>query len=68
MASAEDMPECAERPEGVANRIDPKSCQDAREGIGKASTGERMGLLVVIWSLFLFTFVVLTFVVLDVLP
>jgi hypothetical protein len=29
--------------EGVANRIDPESCADAREGIGEALTGERMG-------------------------
>ena len=29
--------------EGVANRIDPKSCADAREGIGEALTGERIG-------------------------
>ena len=29
--------------EGVANRIDPKSCADAREGIGEALTGERTG-------------------------
>ena len=65
MESAGDMPECAGRPEGVANRIDPESCADAREGIGKALTGERMSLLAVIWSLSLFTFVALTLVVLD---
>ena len=29
--------------EGVANRIDPKSCAVAREGIGEALTGERTG-------------------------
>src|SRR6478609_6788685 len=29
--------------EGVANRIDPKSCSDTREGIGEALTGERIG-------------------------
>ena len=29
--------------EGVATRIDPESCADAREGIGEASTGERIG-------------------------
>ena len=29
--------------EGVANRIDPKSCADSREGIGEALTGERIG-------------------------
>src|ERR1700694_3595395 len=29
--------------EGIANRIDPKSCGDTREGIGEASTGERIG-------------------------
>src|SRR5258705_1608572 len=29
--------------EGVANRIDPESCADAREGIGEALTGERIG-------------------------
>ena len=29
--------------EGVANRIDPKSCAAAREGIGEALTGERTG-------------------------
>ena len=29
--------------EGVANRIDPKSCADAREGVGEALTGERIG-------------------------
>src|SRR6476620_10983719 len=29
--------------EGVANRIDPESCADAREGIGEAFTGERIG-------------------------
>jgi hypothetical protein len=29
--------------EGVANRIDPESCADAREGIGDALTGERIG-------------------------
>src|ERR1700760_4594437 len=29
--------------EGVANRIDPESCADAREGIGEAWTGERIG-------------------------
>jgi hypothetical protein len=29
--------------EGVANRIDPGSCADAREGIGEALTGERIG-------------------------
>ena len=33
--------------EGVANRIDPESCADAREGIGEALTGERIGQL---WS------------------
>ena len=26
--------------EGVANRIDPESCADAREGIGEALTGD----------------------------
>ena len=31
------------RDEGVANRIDPESCADAREGIGEALTGERIG-------------------------
>src|ERR1700680_4674270 len=46
-------PECAGRParsrwcksivEGVANRIDPESCADTREGIGEALTGERIG-------------------------
>src|SRR5258708_36130134 len=29
--------------EGVANRIDPESCADAREGIGEVLTGERIG-------------------------
>ena len=29
--------------EGVANRIDPRSCTDAREGIGEALTGDRIG-------------------------
>ena len=29
--------------EGVANRIDPESCADTREGIGEALTGERTG-------------------------
>jgi hypothetical protein len=29
--------------EGLANRIDPESCADAREGIGEALTGERIG-------------------------
>jgi hypothetical protein len=29
--------------EGVANRIDPESCADVREGIGEALTGERVG-------------------------
>jgi hypothetical protein len=29
--------------EGVANRIGPESCADAREGIGEALTGERIG-------------------------
>jgi hypothetical protein len=29
--------------EGVANRIDPESCADAREGIGEALTGEHIG-------------------------
>src|SRR5450631_1701608 len=29
--------------EGVANRIDPESCADTREGIGEALTGERIG-------------------------
>jgi hypothetical protein len=29
--------------EGVAHRIDPESCADAREGIGEALTGERKG-------------------------
>ena len=29
--------------EGVANRIDPESCADAREDIGEALTGERIG-------------------------
>ena len=29
--------------EGVANRIDPELCADAREGIGEALTGERIG-------------------------
>ena len=29
--------------EGVANRIDPESCADAREGTGEALTGERIG-------------------------
>src|SRR5260370_22672774 len=28
---------------GGANRIDPESCADAREGIGEALTGERIG-------------------------
>src|SRR5580698_569044 len=46
-------PECAGRParsrwcksndEGVANRIDPESCANTREGIGEALTGERIG-------------------------
>ena len=30
---------------GVANRIDPESCADAREGIGEALTGERIGVI-----------------------
>src|ERR1700694_5300549 len=29
--------------EGVANRSDPEACADAREGIGAALTGERIG-------------------------
>ena len=29
--------------EGVANRIDPESCAVAREGLGEALTGERIG-------------------------
>ena len=29
--------------EGVAIHIDPESCADAREGIGEALTGERIG-------------------------
>ena len=29
--------------EGIANRIDPESCADFREGIGEALTGERIG-------------------------
>ena len=29
--------------EEVANRIDPESCADTREGIGEALTGERIG-------------------------
>ena len=29
--------------EGVANRIDPESCADAREGFGEALTVERIG-------------------------
>jgi hypothetical protein len=29
--------------EGVANRIDPESCADVREGTGEALTGERTG-------------------------
>ena len=29
--------------EGVANRIDPESCADTREGIGEALTGECIG-------------------------
>jgi hypothetical protein len=29
--------------EGVATHIDPESCADAREGIGEALTGERIG-------------------------
>ena len=29
--------------EGVANRIDPESCANTREGIGEALTGERAG-------------------------
>src|SRR5438105_7016548 len=29
--------------EGVANRIDPESCANTREGIGEALTGERIG-------------------------
>jgi hypothetical protein len=29
--------------EGVANRIDPESCANTREGIGAALTGERIG-------------------------
>src|SRR6266404_2387875 len=29
--------------EGVANRIDPESCADTREGFGEALTGERIG-------------------------
>jgi hypothetical protein len=28
--------------EGVATRIDPESCADARESIGEALTGERI--------------------------
>jgi hypothetical protein len=28
--------------EGVANRIDPESCANTREGIGEALTGERI--------------------------
>ena len=31
--------------EGVANRIDPESCADAREGIGEALTGERFAIV-----------------------
>jgi hypothetical protein len=34
------------RDEGVANRIDPESCADAREGIGEALTGEGIGLAI----------------------
>ena len=33
--------------EGVANRIDPEPCAGAREGVGDASVGERIGQL---WS------------------
>ena len=33
--------------EGVANRIDPEPCAGAREGVGEASVGERIGQL---WS------------------
>ena len=29
--------------EGVANRIDPESCANTREGIGEALIGERIG-------------------------
>ena len=29
--------------EGIANRIDPESCANTREGIGEALTGERIG-------------------------
>ena len=29
--------------EGVANRIDPESCAVAREGLGEALTGDRIG-------------------------
>jgi hypothetical protein len=29
--------------EGVANRIDAESCANAREGLGEALTGERIG-------------------------
>jgi hypothetical protein len=29
--------------EGAANRIDPESCANTREGIGEALTGERIG-------------------------
>ena len=29
--------------EGVANRFDPESCANTREGIGEALTGERIG-------------------------
>jgi hypothetical protein len=29
--------------QGVAIHIDPESCADAREGIGEALTGERIG-------------------------
>jgi hypothetical protein len=30
--------------EGVANRIDPESCADAREGIGEALTGTELSI------------------------
>jgi hypothetical protein len=30
--------------EGVANRVDPESCADSREGIGEALTGARITL------------------------
>jgi len=29
--------------EGLANHVDPKPCADAREGIGEASVGARIG-------------------------